>query len=248
MWSKNVNEIVSTHGYSLNQIIVWRYPSMSKVSCPTDVPTDVPTYVQTDVQTDVPTDVPTYVQRTSNGCPTDVPTDVKRMSQRMSQRMSKASCPRSEGSKQRPRQTPPAERQSDARASGFRGCQDRPTKQNSRGFCEHSRRVRGGSFHWSSHSWTMRIYLTHSMPRLGNVGTTKTTKTRLAHRRPVLLRTAHTTPPTILSFVVSPPCASSPTARVRTWDAAIAGGDAHGAHVRPPSSARRCSNAAVTPP
>ena len=32
MWSKNVNEIVSTHGYSLNQIIVWKYPSMTKVS------------------------------------------------------------------------------------------------------------------------------------------------------------------------------------------------------------------------
>lgn len=31
-WSKNVNEIVSTHGYSLNQIIVWRYPSMTKVA------------------------------------------------------------------------------------------------------------------------------------------------------------------------------------------------------------------------
>eukprot|EP00941_MAST-03F_sp_MAST-3F-sp1_P005187 g5187.t1 len=31
-WSKNVNEIVSTHGYSLNQIIVWRYPSMQKVA------------------------------------------------------------------------------------------------------------------------------------------------------------------------------------------------------------------------
>eukprot|EP00741_Cyanophora_paradoxa_P009365 tig00000144_g9071.t1 len=30
-WSKNVNELVSTHGYSQNQIIVWRYPSMSKV-------------------------------------------------------------------------------------------------------------------------------------------------------------------------------------------------------------------------
>ena len=25
-WSKNVNELVSTHGYSQNQIIVWRYP------------------------------------------------------------------------------------------------------------------------------------------------------------------------------------------------------------------------------
>lgn len=32
MWSRNVNEIVSTHGYSLNQIIVWRYPSMTKVA------------------------------------------------------------------------------------------------------------------------------------------------------------------------------------------------------------------------
>lgn len=32
MWSKNVNEIVSTHGYSLNQIIVWRYPSMQKLT------------------------------------------------------------------------------------------------------------------------------------------------------------------------------------------------------------------------
>jgi cell division cycle 20-like protein 1 (cofactor of APC complex) len=31
-WSKNCNEIVSTHGYSLNQIVVWRYPSMSKVA------------------------------------------------------------------------------------------------------------------------------------------------------------------------------------------------------------------------
>ena len=31
-WSKNVNEIVSTHGYSQNQIIVWRYPTMTKAS------------------------------------------------------------------------------------------------------------------------------------------------------------------------------------------------------------------------
>lgn len=30
-WSKNVNEIVSTHGYSQNQIIVWKYPSLTKV-------------------------------------------------------------------------------------------------------------------------------------------------------------------------------------------------------------------------
>ena len=32
MFSKNVNEIVSTHGYSLNQIIVWKYPTMQKVA------------------------------------------------------------------------------------------------------------------------------------------------------------------------------------------------------------------------
>ncbi|ETO31393.1 hypothetical protein RFI_05727 [Reticulomyxa filosa] len=32
LWSKNVNEIVSTHGYSLNQIVVWSYPCMKKVT------------------------------------------------------------------------------------------------------------------------------------------------------------------------------------------------------------------------
>ena len=31
-WSKNCNEIVSTHGYSLNQIVVWSYPTMNKVT------------------------------------------------------------------------------------------------------------------------------------------------------------------------------------------------------------------------
>ncbi|KAG4920332.1 hypothetical protein JHK82_049287 [Glycine max] len=31
-WSKNVNELVSTHGYSQNQIMVWKYPSLSKVA------------------------------------------------------------------------------------------------------------------------------------------------------------------------------------------------------------------------
>lgn len=31
-WCKNVNEIVSTHGYSQNQIMVWKYPSMNKVA------------------------------------------------------------------------------------------------------------------------------------------------------------------------------------------------------------------------
>ncbi|KAH0612985.1 uncharacterized protein H6S33_009365 [Morchella sextelata] len=30
-WSKNSNEIVSTHGYSENQIVVWKYPSMTQV-------------------------------------------------------------------------------------------------------------------------------------------------------------------------------------------------------------------------
>lgn len=30
-WSNNVNEFVSTHGYSQNQILVWRYPKLSKV-------------------------------------------------------------------------------------------------------------------------------------------------------------------------------------------------------------------------
>ncbi|CAN0137829.1 unnamed protein product, partial [Phaeothamnion confervicola] len=32
MWSKTVNEIVSTHGFSLNQIVIWRYPNMTKVA------------------------------------------------------------------------------------------------------------------------------------------------------------------------------------------------------------------------
>lgn len=30
-WCKNVNELVSTHGYSQNQIMVWKYPSLGKV-------------------------------------------------------------------------------------------------------------------------------------------------------------------------------------------------------------------------
>jgi len=32
VWSKSVNELVSTHGYSQNQVIVWRYPSMTQVA------------------------------------------------------------------------------------------------------------------------------------------------------------------------------------------------------------------------
>lgn len=31
-WSKTVNEIVSTHGYSQNQICVWKYPSMQQIA------------------------------------------------------------------------------------------------------------------------------------------------------------------------------------------------------------------------
>lgn len=31
-WSKNSNEIVSTHGYSQNQIVIWSYPSMSPLA------------------------------------------------------------------------------------------------------------------------------------------------------------------------------------------------------------------------
>lgn len=32
VWSKNVNELVSTHGYSQNQVVVWSYPSMNQVA------------------------------------------------------------------------------------------------------------------------------------------------------------------------------------------------------------------------
>ena len=31
-WSKGANELVSTHGYSQNQIIVWKYPSLNQVA------------------------------------------------------------------------------------------------------------------------------------------------------------------------------------------------------------------------
>ncbi|XP_050529116.1 fizzy-related protein homolog isoform X2 [Daktulosphaira vitifoliae] len=31
-WSKNTQELVSTHGYSQNQIVVWKYPSMSQIA------------------------------------------------------------------------------------------------------------------------------------------------------------------------------------------------------------------------
>lgn len=31
-WSKNSNEVVSTHGYSQNEIIIWKYPSLAQVA------------------------------------------------------------------------------------------------------------------------------------------------------------------------------------------------------------------------
>lgn len=32
MFSKNVNELVSTHGYSHNQVIIWKFPAMDKLA------------------------------------------------------------------------------------------------------------------------------------------------------------------------------------------------------------------------
>ena len=32
LWSKNNNELVSTHGYAMNSIIVWHYPSMRQIA------------------------------------------------------------------------------------------------------------------------------------------------------------------------------------------------------------------------
>jgi cell division cycle 20-like protein 1 (cofactor of APC complex) len=32
MFSKTNDELVSTHGYSLNQVIVWKYPKMEKIA------------------------------------------------------------------------------------------------------------------------------------------------------------------------------------------------------------------------
>ncbi|PIO69563.1 WD domain, G-beta repeat protein [Teladorsagia circumcincta] len=31
-WSKHSSELVSTHGYSLNQVIIWKYPSLQPVT------------------------------------------------------------------------------------------------------------------------------------------------------------------------------------------------------------------------
>jgi cell division cycle 20-like protein 1 (cofactor of APC complex) len=30
-WSKNSDEIISTHGFSQNQIVIWKYPRMEQV-------------------------------------------------------------------------------------------------------------------------------------------------------------------------------------------------------------------------
>eukprot|EP00828_Plagiopyla_frontata_P020200 TRINITY_DN25819_c0_g1_i1.p2 TRINITY_DN25819_c0_g1~~TRINITY_DN25819_c0_g1_i1.p2 ORF type:complete len:149 (+),score=29.91 TRINITY_DN25819_c0_g1_i1:119-565(+) len=32
LFSRKVNELVSTHGYSLNQIFLWKYPKMQKIA------------------------------------------------------------------------------------------------------------------------------------------------------------------------------------------------------------------------
>jgi len=32
LWSKNYRELVSSHGYSQNQLIVWKYPTMEKMA------------------------------------------------------------------------------------------------------------------------------------------------------------------------------------------------------------------------
>jgi len=32
MFSRNVNELVSTHGYSLNQVCIWKLPKMEKLA------------------------------------------------------------------------------------------------------------------------------------------------------------------------------------------------------------------------
>ena len=32
VWSRHTNEIVSTHGYSQNLVIVWKYPSMTPIA------------------------------------------------------------------------------------------------------------------------------------------------------------------------------------------------------------------------
>ena len=37
-WSKHSSELVSTHGYSQNQILVWKYPSLVQVSTYTFAP------------------------------------------------------------------------------------------------------------------------------------------------------------------------------------------------------------------
>lgn len=36
-WSKSSNELVSTHGYSQHQVVIWKYPSMTQVATLTGV-------------------------------------------------------------------------------------------------------------------------------------------------------------------------------------------------------------------
>lgn len=31
-WSKHSSELVTTHGYSFNQVILWKYPSMQPIT------------------------------------------------------------------------------------------------------------------------------------------------------------------------------------------------------------------------
>ncbi|KAL0712373.1 hypothetical protein Bca4012_019351 [Brassica carinata] len=46
-WSKNVNEIVSTHGYSQNQIMLWKYPSMAKGGLRSELKTFLKVWINT---------------------------------------------------------------------------------------------------------------------------------------------------------------------------------------------------------
>ena len=66
-WSKNINELVSTHGYSQNQIVVWRYSSMSKVATLTGhTHTLILTRTLTRTRTLTPTPTPTLTLPTDH--------------------------------------------------------------------------------------------------------------------------------------------------------------------------------------
>ena len=32
LWSKEYRELITSHGYALNQLTIWKYPAMSKVA------------------------------------------------------------------------------------------------------------------------------------------------------------------------------------------------------------------------